>query len=90
MWLATTHLQLVENNKLKPKFIVTFNIMACASETVYTLEITKILKALHPIFHISCWKKLVKRGNRIVLNITPELEALPDDNTYKVKKIVAE
>ena len=64
--------QYKKDNKLSPKFYGPYKVLQKISTMAYKLELPSSSR-VHPIFHVSCLKKVI--GNKIpVQTILPELD----------------
>ncbi|GJU07524.1 putative reverse transcriptase domain-containing protein [Tanacetum coccineum] len=70
--------------KLSPRYIGTFKILARVGPVAYTLELLEELKGIHSTFHVSNLKKCLAEGKIVV----PIVEIELDDKLHMIKEPV--
>ncbi len=65
VWLSTQNLPLqVSSRKLMPRFIGPFSIVKVLSPVVVKLRLSNQLRRVHPVFHVSCIKPVIRIPTR--------------------------
>ncbi len=65
VWLSTQNLPLqVSSRKLMPRFIGPFSIVKVLSPVAVKLRLSRQLRRVHPIFHVSCIKPVIRTPTR--------------------------
>ncbi len=88
MWLSTRNLPLQSlSRKLAPKFIGPFSIVMILSPMAVRLKLPHYLQRVHPVFHVTCIKPIIRPPSSPSPPSRPVLvEGSP---SYRVKKLLA-
>ncbi len=61
VWLSTRNLPIQESSrKLMPRFIGPFSIVKVLSPVAIKLKLSRQLRRVHPVFHVSCVKPVIR------------------------------
>ncbi len=86
VWLSTRNLPIQESSrKLMPRFIGPFSIVKVLSPVAIKLKLSRQLRRVHPVFHVSCVKPVIRASPR------PPLPPPPIDevaSVYRVRKLL--
>ncbi len=86
VWLSTRNLPIQESSrKLMPRFIGPFSIVKVLSPVAIKLKLSRQLRRVHPVFHVSCVKPVIRAPLR------PSLPPPPIDevaSVYRVRKLL--
>ncbi len=65
VWLSTQNLPLqVSSRKLMPRFIGPFSMVKVLSPVAVKLRLSRQLRRVHPVFHVSCIKPVIRTPTR--------------------------
>ncbi len=86
VWLSTQNLPLqVSSRKLMPRFIGPFSIVKVLSPVAVKLRLSNQLRRVHPVFHVSCIKPVI----RIPTRPTRPPPALDEGSSiYRVRRLL--
>ncbi|CAM4349732.1 unnamed protein product [Leuciscus chuanchicus] len=85
VWLSTVNLPLqAPSRKLAPRFIGPFQISKVINPVTVKLRLPPKLRRIHPVFHVSCIKSVVRVPSRISV---PPVQAV-GTSVYTVHKIL--
>ncbi len=86
VWLSTQNLPLqVSSRKLMPRFIGPFSIVKVLSPVAVKLRLSNQLRRVHPVFHVSCIKPVI----RIPTRPTHPPPALDEGSSiYRVRRLL--
>ncbi len=86
VWLSTRNLPIQEGSrKLMPRFVGPFSIVKVLSPVAIKLRLSRQLRRVHPVFHVSCVKPVFRAPTR------PPLPPPPIDkeaSIYRVRKLL--
>ncbi len=83
VWLSTQNLPLqVSSRKLMPRFIGPFSIVKVLSPVAVKLRLSHQLRRVHPVFHVSCIKPVI----RILSRPPPALDE--GSSIYRVRRLL--
>ncbi len=83
VWLSTQNLPLqVSSRKLMPRFIGPFSIVKVLSPVAVKLRLSHQLRRVHPVFHVSCIKPVI----RIPTRPPPALDE--GSSIYRVRRLL--
>ena len=85
VWLSTSNLPLQsESRKLSPRFVGPFRIVKVINPVAVKLHLPPNLRRVHPVFHVSCIKPVIRPPSRPV-----RVPSLVDDTPiYRVRRIL--
>ncbi|GJU80417.1 putative reverse transcriptase domain-containing protein [Tanacetum coccineum] len=81
-WKGAVHFR--KREKLSPRYIGTFKILARVGPVAYTLELPEELKGIHSTFHVTNLKKCLTKGDIVV----PIDEIQLDDKLHMIEEPV--
>uniref|UniRef100_A0A8C1PUC8 Gypsy retrotransposon integrase-like protein 1 n=1 Tax=Cyprinus carpio TaxID=7962 RepID=A0A8C1PUC8_CYPCA len=85
VWLSTLNLPLQSvSRKLAPRFIGPFQIVKIINPVTVRLKLPPNLRRIHPVFHVSCIKPVVRASLRPTLS-SVRVEGAP---VYRVRKLL--
>lgn len=85
VWLSTVNLPLqAPSRKLAPRFIGPFQISKVINPVTVKLRLPPKLRRIHPVFHVSCVKSVVRVPSRIFV---PPIHPV-GTSVYTVRKIL--
>ncbi len=78
VWLSTQNLPLqVSSRKLMPRFIGPFSIVKVLSPVAVKLRLSNQLRRVHPVFHVSCIKPVIRFPPVPPVHLLPLMRGLP-------------
>ncbi|KAI2664272.1 Transposon Tf2-9 polyprotein [Labeo rohita] len=88
VWLSTRNLPLQPpSRKLAPKFIGPFSVVKVLNPVAVRLRLPNCLRRVHPVFHVSCIKPVIRPPSRPSPPSPPVIVKNP--SVFKVKKLLA-
>ncbi|GJS25447.1 putative reverse transcriptase domain-containing protein [Tanacetum coccineum] len=81
-WKGAVHFG--KREKLSPRYIGPFKILARVGPVAYTLELHEELKGIHSTFHVSNLKKCLAKGDVVILMDEIQL----DDKLHMIEELV--
>ncbi|CAM4463975.1 unnamed protein product [Leuciscus chuanchicus] len=86
VWLSTQNLPIHEGSKkLMPRFVGPFAIVKVLSPVAVKLRLSRQLRRVHPVFHVSCIKPVIRVPTRPTLPPPPLDEV---GSIYRVRKLL--
>ena len=69
-----------KKGKLVPRYIGPFEIRSRVGEVAYRFVLSLVLSRIHPVFHMSMWRKYIANPSHV---LQPQVVELSDDLTYE-------